>query len=121
MKYAGGRIHPTLQHGLPKGLRELTTVSLGTVVDMWEVYSAAVCWTGTVVHIVEPGEQPKPHELEVLFRVSRAASALRQPATPTRPSKYRRLIVQKPNGRVGVFPLNQGAYRALPGQLKDER
>lgn len=117
-KYTGGAIRPNLfSTGLPKGLHEIEEVKLGAVVDVWEVFSAAVCWTGEVVHIVDAGVKPDPAAMEVLFRVSRAATGLRQPTVPKLSSKYQRCIVRKSTGRCIAVPLQSGTYKLLPGSL----
>jgi hypothetical protein len=122
-KYTGGVIPPRqlFHHGLPKGLRELDTVEVGAVVDVWDVFSAAVFWSGEVVAVIDAGVKPDPAAMEVLFRVSRMATGLKQPTVPKLPSKYQRCVVRKRTGRCIAIPLHANTYKLLPGTTKEER
>ena len=107
---------------LPHGELPSAKIVKGTVVDVLAMWDRAVILTGPVVEIIEAGEQPpaKVH-LEHHFRDQNIATSLKRVSIPSRPSKYRRYIVQRRPGRCFVYPEDPGAYRFFPGTTKEER
>ncbi len=68
---------------------------------------------GEVTHIIEAGAQPGPKgTYDGLLANSKAKP-------PVKPSKYRRIFIQRMNGRVQLYILDLG-HLLLPGELKRE-
>lgn len=99
-------------NNVPKG--ELTELRLGQRVDVYEVFANARVFKGEIVHIIEAGEKPDAQALEVFFRVSLMATALKQPTIPARVSKYKRLIIKADSGRAFAFPVAPTSHRFYP-------
>lgn len=107
---------------LPHGALKPEQIVKGTVLDVLAMWDRAVILTGPVVEIIEAGETPpaKVH-LEHHFRDQNLATSLKKVSIPTRPSKYRRYIVQRRPGRCFVYPDDPASYRFYPGTPKEER
>lgn len=99
-------------NNVPTG--ELKELRLGQRVEVYEMFAGQVVFRGELVHMIEAGVQPDPKALEVYFRVSRMATALKQPTIPARVSKYLRVIIRADSGRSLAVAVNPNAHRFYP-------
>lgn len=89
----------------------------GQFIEVWSTYERATIMEGRLVAIIEAGETPRP--MPEHFHIQTWATALKKVPHPTRPSKYRRYIVQRRPGRCFVYPDNPKAYLFYPGSSKE--
>lgn len=96
-------------------LLDMNTLGVGTWVEVWSCYDGEVILHGQVTHIIEAGAKPDPVALAPLFFAQSVSATLRHVPVPTRPSKYRRLLVEKRpgGGRTFVYPCDEYSVRFL--------
>lgn len=84
---------------------------IGMFVEVWCAWRKEVIYTGQVTGIIEAGAKPTAEQMALCRR-----------DTPTKASKYKRLIMERRPGAGVSLPVNPAAFRFYAlGSPKEER